>query len=57
LRLVQFRRQHRRRDVSRRGRGLGTPPADSGLGWQLADKDHGIPASGPFVPPIDFKAA
>jgi ribose transport system substrate-binding protein len=36
---------------------LGQPPADSGLGWQLADKDHNLPASGPFVPAIDFKAA
>jgi ribose transport system substrate-binding protein len=35
----------------------GQPPADSGLGWQLADKDHNLPASGPFVPAIDFKAA
>jgi len=36
---------------------LGKPPADSGLGWQLADKDHNLPASGPFVPAIDFKSA
>jgi ribose transport system substrate-binding protein len=36
---------------------LGQPPADSGLGWQLADKDHNLPASGPFVPQVDFKAA
>lgn len=36
---------------------LGQPPADSGVGWTLADKDHNIPASGPFVPPIDFRAA
>jgi len=35
----------------------GKPPADSGLGWQLADRDHNLPASGPFVPAIDFKAA
>jgi ribose transport system substrate-binding protein len=35
----------------------GTPPADSGLGWQLVDKDHNLPASGPFVPDVDFKAA
>jgi ribose transport system substrate-binding protein len=36
---------------------LGQPAADSGLGWQLADKDNNLPASGPFVPAIDFKAA
>jgi ribose transport system substrate-binding protein len=36
---------------------LGQKPADSGLGWTLADKDHNVPASGPFVPAIDFKAA
>lgn len=36
---------------------LGRPPADSGLGWQLADKDHNVPASGPLVPAIDFKGA
>jgi ribose transport system substrate-binding protein len=36
---------------------LGKPIADSGLGWQLADKDHNLPAAGPFVPSIDFKSA
>jgi ribose transport system substrate-binding protein len=36
---------------------LGQQPADSGLGWQLADKDHNVPAQGPFVPSVDFKAA
>jgi ribose transport system substrate-binding protein len=35
----------------------GKPPADSGLGWQLVDKTHNIPASGPFVPPVDFRAS
>ncbi|GAC1599242.1 MAG: hypothetical protein NVS3B21_25620 [Acidimicrobiales bacterium] len=30
-------------------------PADSGIGWTITDKDHNLPASGPFVPPIDFK--
>jgi ribose transport system substrate-binding protein len=36
---------------------LGQTPADSGIGWTLADKTHNIPASGDFVPPIDYKAA
>jgi ribose transport system substrate-binding protein len=33
------------------------PPVDSGIGWTLVDKDHGLPASGEFVPPVDYKAA
>ncbi len=33
------------------------PIADSGLGWQLVDADNNLPASGPFVPDVDFKAA
>ena len=32
------------------------PAADSGLGWQLVDKQNNLPASGPFVPKVDFKA-
>jgi ribose transport system substrate-binding protein len=32
-------------------------PAYSGLGWQLVDATHNLPASGPWVSPIDFKAA
>jgi ribose transport system substrate-binding protein len=36
---------------------LGKAPADSGIGWTLADAEHNVPASGPFVPPVDFKAA
>jgi len=32
------------------------PAADSGLGWQLVDKDNNVPANGPFVPKVDFKA-
>ena len=35
----------------------GTEPADSGLGWQLVDKEHNLPASGAFTPSVDFKAA
>ncbi len=31
-------------------------PADSGIGWTIADKDHNLPASGNFLPPIDFKS-
>jgi ribose transport system substrate-binding protein len=36
---------------------LGQQPADSGIGWTLADAQNNIPASGAFVPPVDFKAA
>ena len=36
---------------------LGKPPADSGIGWTIADATHNLPASGSFNPPIDFKAA
>jgi ribose transport system substrate-binding protein len=36
---------------------LNKPIADSGLGWQLADKDHNLPAAGSFVPSVDFKSA
>ena len=32
------------------------PVADSGLGWQLVDKQNNLPPSGPFVPSVDFKA-
>lgn len=32
-------------------------PADSGLGWTLADQDHNVPASGEAVPKIDYQAA
>jgi ribose transport system substrate-binding protein len=35
----------------------GEKPAFSGLGWQLVDGMHNLPASGPWVSPIDFKAA
>ena len=35
----------------------GSEPVDSGLGWQLVDEDHNLPASGPFVPSVDFQAA
>ncbi len=35
---------------------LGQKPAFSGLGWQLVDLNHNLPASGPWVSPIDFKA-
>jgi ribose transport system substrate-binding protein len=33
----------------------GQAPADSGLGQILLDKKHNLPASGPYVPSIDFK--
>ena len=31
-------------------------PAFSGLGWQLVDPTHNMPASGPWNSPVDFKA-
>jgi ribose transport system substrate-binding protein len=34
----------------------GTPAQDSGLGWQLVDKDNNLTSNGPFVPKTDFKA-
>lgn len=34
----------------------GKPAVDSGLGYQLVDRTHGLPASGPFIPAVDFKA-
>ena len=34
----------------------GKKPAFSGLGWQLVDSTHNLPASGPWVPPVDFKS-
>jgi ribose transport system substrate-binding protein len=34
----------------------GKKPAYSGLGWQLVDPTHNMPASGDWVSPIDFKA-
>ena len=33
-----------------------TPPADSGLGWVMADAAHNVPASGPFDPRIDYRS-
>jgi ribose transport system substrate-binding protein len=33
-----------------------TPPADSGLGWVMADAQHNVPASGAFEPPINYRA-
>jgi ribose transport system substrate-binding protein len=32
-------------------------PPDSGIGWTIADKNHNLPPSGGFVPPVDYKAA
>lgn len=34
----------------------GQAPVDSGLGQILLDKQHNLPASGPYVPAIDFKS-
>jgi ribose transport system substrate-binding protein len=31
-------------------------PVDSGIGFTLTDKDHNLPASGEYVPTIDFKS-
>jgi ribose transport system substrate-binding protein len=33
-----------------------TPPADSGLGWVMADAQHNVPASGAFDPRIDYRS-
>lgn len=30
---------------------------DSGFGWQAVDEEHNLPASGPYVPPVDFADA
>lgn len=35
----------------------GQKPANSGMGVQLYDADHNTPASGGYVPPVDFHAA
>lgn len=35
----------------------GQQPKNSGIGWTLADPSRNMPASGPFVPKVDFKAA
>jgi ribose transport system substrate-binding protein len=36
---------------------LGQTAKNSGIGWALADATHNLPASGPYVPSVDFKAA
>jgi ribose transport system substrate-binding protein len=36
---------------------LGQPPKNSGIGWTLSDATHNLPASGAFVPKVDFKTA
>ncbi len=33
-----------------------TPPADSGLGWVMADAQHNVPASGSFDPRTDYRS-
>ncbi len=35
---------------------IGQPPADSGIGWTIADATHNLPASGSFNPPVDFRS-
>ena len=32
------------------------PTVDSGIGWTTADKTHNLPASGEFIPPVDYKS-
>jgi ribose transport system substrate-binding protein len=34
----------------------GTPPRPEGLGFRMIDKENGVPASGGYVSPIDYKA-
>lgn len=35
----------------------GQMPQDSGIGYRLIDKDHNLPASGGYEPPVDYRAA
>ena len=35
---------------------LNQKPADSGIGWTMVDATHGLPPSGEYIPPVDFKA-
>ncbi len=35
---------------------LNQAPADSGIGWTMVDATHNLPASGEFVPPVDFQS-
>jgi ribose transport system substrate-binding protein len=35
----------------------GQQPEPSGIGMQVFDKDHNMPASGPWIPKVDFVAA
>jgi ribose transport system substrate-binding protein len=36
----------------------GQKAVDSGIGWQLIDREHNLPAPGkPYTPPVDFKTA
>ncbi len=35
---------------------LSQKPVDSGIGWTMVDATHGLPASGEYIPPVDFKA-
>jgi ribose transport system substrate-binding protein len=35
---------------------LSQAPVDSGIGWTMVDATHNLPASGDFVPPVDFKS-
>jgi ribose transport system substrate-binding protein len=36
---------------------LNQEPRNSGIGWTLSDSTHNLPASGPFIPKVDYKAA
>jgi len=36
---------------------LGQQPKNSGIGWTLSDPSHNLPAAGPYIPKVDFKAA
>ena len=35
----------------------GDPVAGSGIGLQVFDADHNLPAEGRYVPPVDFESA
>jgi ribose transport system substrate-binding protein len=34
----------------------GKQPQNSGVGWQLVDRDHNLPTKGPWTPPSDYAA-
>lgn len=35
----------------------GEEPVETGIGWQILDKDHNMPSGKSYVPPVDYEAA